>query len=55
LSAPFLFIAPLIGGAVTQVWGFSWLFALALALTLSSLVMLLLRVVEPRTNVKPAA
>jgi len=48
LSAPFLFIAPLIGGVVAQVWGFSWLFMLALALTLSSLVMLRLRVVEPR-------
>ena len=55
LSAPFLFVARLIGGAVTQVWGFSWLFALALALTLSSLAMLRLRVVEPRTSLKPAA
>ena len=55
LSAPFLFVAPLIGGAVAQIWGFSWLFVLALALTLSSLVMLRLRVVEPRTNVRSAA
>ncbi len=48
LSAPFLFIAPLVGGAVAQFWGYPWLFALALALTLASLVMLRLRVIEPR-------
>jgi MFS family permease len=54
LSAPFLFVAPLVGGVVAQVWGFSWLFVLALALTLSSLAMLRLRVIEPRTSVKPA-
>ena len=55
LSAPFLFVAPLIGGAVAQIWGFSWLFVLALALTLSSLIMLRWRVIEPRTNLRPAA
>jgi MFS family permease len=54
LSAPFLFVAPLVGGVVAQVWGFSWLFVLALALTFSSLAMLRLRVIEPRTSVKPA-
>jgi MFS family permease len=48
LSAPFLFVAPLIGGAVAQVWGYPWMFALALALTLASLALLQLRVVEPR-------
>jgi MFS family permease len=48
LSAPLLFVAPLAGGAVAQIWGYSWLFGLALALTLASLVMLRLRVVEPR-------
>jgi MFS family permease len=52
LSAPFLFVAPLIGGGVAQVWGFPWLFALALVLTLGSLVMLRLRVVEPRNVVE---
>jgi MFS family permease len=52
LSAPFLFVAPLIGGAVAQVWGYPWLFALALALTLASLVMLRLRVAEPRNVVE---
>jgi len=52
LSAPFLFIAPLVGGAVAQFWGYPWLFALALALTLASLVMLRLRVIEPRKAVE---
>ena len=52
LSAPLLFVAPLIGGAVAQVWGYPWLFALALALTLASLVMLRLRVAEPRNVVE---
>ena len=55
LSAPFLFVAPLIGGAVAQVWGYSWMFALALALTIASLVLLRWRVVEPRTNVRSEA
>jgi MFS family permease len=48
LSAPFLFIAPLIGGAVAQVWGYAWMFVLALALTLASLALLRFRVIEPR-------
>ncbi len=48
LSAPFLFIAPLIGGAVAQVWGYSWMFVLAFMLTLASLALLRLRVIEPR-------
>jgi MFS family permease len=48
LSAPFLFTAPLIGGAVAQVWGYSWMFALALVLTIASLVLLRWRVAEPR-------
>jgi MFS family permease len=52
LSAPFLFVAPLIGGAVAQVCGYPWLFALALALTLASLVMLRLGVAEPRNVVE---
>jgi MFS family permease len=50
LSAPFLFVAPLIGGAVAQVWGYPWMFGLALALTLASLVLLRLRVTEPRNH-----
>ncbi len=48
LSAPFLFVAPLVGGAVAQVWGYPWMFGLALVLTLTSLVMLRSWVVEPR-------
>lgn len=48
LSAPLLFVAPLAGGAVAQVLGYPWMFGLALALTLASLVMLRLRVIEPR-------
>jgi MFS family permease len=48
LSAPFLFVAPLIGGAVAQVSGYAWMFGLALALTLTSLVLLRQRVTEPR-------
>jgi len=48
LSAPLLFVAPLAGGAIAQIWGYPWLFGLALALTLASSVMLRLRVVEPR-------
>jgi MFS family permease len=48
LSAPFLFVAPLIGGAVAQVWGYAWMFALALGLNLVSLALLRLRVTEPR-------
>ena len=53
LSAPFLFAAPLLGGAVAQVWGYPWMFALALALTLVSLALLQLRVVEPRGASSP--
>jgi MFS family permease len=49
LSAPFLFIAPLIGGAVAQVWGYAWMFVLALVLTLASLVLLRFCVAEPRS------
>jgi len=49
LSAPVLFIAPLIGGAVAQVWGYAWMFVLALVLTLASLVLLRFRVAEPRS------
>ena len=48
LSAPVLFVAPLIGGAVAQMWGYPWMFGLALALTLASLGLLRLRVIEPR-------
>ena len=50
LSAPFLFTAPLIGGAVAQVWGYRWMFGLAFALTIASLVLLRWRVVEPRNK-----
>jgi len=48
LSAPFLFVAPLVAGAVAQQWGYAWMFGLAMALTLASLVLLRLRVTEPR-------
>jgi MFS family permease len=48
LSAPFLFVAPLIGGAVAQVWGYPPMFVLALLLTLAGLVLLRSRVIEPR-------
>jgi MFS family permease len=48
LSAPFLFVAPLIGGAVAQVWGYPPMFVLALLLTLAGLALLRSRVIEPR-------
>jgi MFS family permease len=48
LSAPFLFIAPLVAGVVAQQWGYAWMFGLALVLTLASLLLLRWRVAEPR-------